>query len=328
MSEISEGKFTAKDIAEKPELFLSGHRACAGCAPATVLRLIMKATRGPTIVTEATGCMEVASTIYPYTSWATPWLHTAFETAGANASGIEAALKILKKKGRIKNEQVDVVAFAGDGGTYDIGIQALSGAVERGHDFLFVLYDNEAYMNTGIQRSGGTPYGASTTTSQAGKAVPGKLEQKKPIADIMVAHDMPYVATASPYYWKDLIMKARKGIEVNGPAFLHVFAPCPRGWRSEPSRSIELSRLAVETCVFPLWEAVNGEYQLSTPSKVMALAPQKKKPVREYLQVQGRFRHLFTPQNEKMIDEIQRLTDQKWQRLLRKCGLAQPKPAA
>jgi pyruvate ferredoxin oxidoreductase beta subunit len=328
MSAISEGKFTAKDIAEKPELFLSGHRACAGCAPATVLRLIMKATRGPTIVTEATGCMEVASTIYPYTSWATPWLHTAFETAGSNASGIEAALKILKKKGRIKNEQVDVVAFAGDGGTYDIGIQALSGAVERGHDFLFVLYDNEAYMNTGIQRSGGTPYGASTTTSQAGKAVPGKLEQKKPIADIMVAHDMPYVATASPYYWKDLIMKARKGIEVNGPAFLHVFAPCPRGWRSEPSRSIELSRLAVETCVFPLWEAVNGEYQLSTPSKVMALAPQKKKPVREYLQVQGRFRHLFTPQNEKMIDEIQRLTDQKWQRLLRKCGLAQPKPAA
>lgn len=328
MSVISEGKFTAKDIAEKPELFLSGHRACAGCAPATVLRLIMKATRGPTIVTEATGCMEVASTIYPYTSWAAPWLHTAFETAGANASGIEAALKILKKKGRIKNEQVDVVAFAGDGGTYDIGIQALSGAVERGHDFLFVLYDNEAYMNTGIQRSGGTPYGASTTTSQAGKVVPGKLEQKKPIADIMVAHDMPYVATASPYYWKDLIAKARKGIEVNGPAFLHVFAPCPRGWRSDPSKSIELSRVAVETCVFPLWEAVNGEYQLSTPSKVMALAPQKKKPVREYLQVQGRFRHLFTPQNEKMIEEIQRLTDEKWQRLLRKCGLAQPKPAA
>ena len=328
MSTISEGKFTAKDIAEKPELFLSGHRACAGCAPATVLRLIMKAMRGPTIVTEATGCMEVASTIYPYTSWATPWLHTAFETAGANASGIEAALKILKKKGRIKNEQVDVVAFAGDGGTYDIGIQALSGAVERGHDFLFVLYDNEAYMNTGIQRSGGTPYGASTTTSQAGKVVPGKLEQKKPIADIMVAHDMPHVATASPYYWKDLITKARKGIEVNGPAFLHVFAPCPRGWRSDPSKSIELSRLAVETCVFPLWEAVNGEYQLSTPSKVMALAPQKKKPVREYLQVQGRFRHLFTPQNEKMIDEIQRRTDEKWQRLLKKCGLTQAKTAA
>lgn len=325
--EISEGKFTAKDLAQKPELFLSGHRACAGCAPATVLRLIMKATRGPTIVTNATGCMEVSATIYPYTSWATPWLHTAFETAGANASGIEAALKILRKKGRIKDRQVDVIAIAGDGGTYDIGIQALSGAVERGHDFLFVLYDNEAYMNTGIQRSGGTPYGAATTTSQAGSAVPGKLEQKKPIADIMVAHDMPYVATASPYYWKDLIMKARKGIEVNGPAFLHVFAPCPRGWRSESSKSIELTKLAVETCVFPLWEAVNGEYQLSTPSKVIALAPQKKKPVKEYLQMQGRFRHLFAPKYANMLEQIQNTTDAKWNRLLKKCGITPPAQA-
>jgi pyruvate ferredoxin oxidoreductase beta subunit len=324
MSNFAEGKFTAKDVAEKPELFMSGHRACAGCVPATVLRLIMKATRGPTIVTNATGCMEVSSTIYPYTSWAVPWLHTAFETAGANAAGIETALKILRKKGRIKDEQVDVIALAGDGGTYDIGIQALSGAVERGHDFLYVLYDNEAYMNTGIQRSGGTPYGASTTTSQAGTVVPGKLEGKKPIADIMVAHDMPYVATASAYYWKDLITKARKGIEVNGPAFLHVFAPCPRGWRSDPAKSIELSRLAVETCIFPLWEAVNGEYQLSTPSKLFALAPQKKKPVKEYLEVQGRFRHLFTPKFEKMINEIQSLTDTKWNRLLKKCGMNPP----
>jgi pyruvate ferredoxin oxidoreductase beta subunit len=154
------------------------------------------------------------------------------------------------------------------------------------------------------------------------------MQQKKPIADIMVAHDMPYVATAAPYYWKDLITKARKGIEVDGPAFLHVFAPCPRGWRTEPNKSIELSKLAVETCMFPLWEAVNGEYQLSIPSKVIALSPQKKKPVREYLQVQGRYRHLLTPQNEKIIEEIQKITDQKWQALLRKCGLAQPKTAS
>ena len=320
---VEEWKFTTKDIAEKPDLFMSGHRACAGCAPATVLRLVMKATRGPTIVTEATGCMEVASSIYPYTSWATPWLHTAFENAAANASGIESALKILKKKGRVKQGQVDVIAFAGDGGTYDIGIQAISGAVERGHDFLFVLYDNEAYMNTGIQRSGGTPHGAATTTSPAGTAIPGKLEYKKPIADIMVAHDMPYVATAVPYYWRDLLTKVRKGIEVNGPAFLHVLAPCPRGWRSDPAKSVEYSKLAVETCVFPLWEAVNGQYQLSTPSKLLALAPQKKKPVKDYLQGQGRFRHLFTPQNEKLLDEIQRLTDEKWQRVLKKCGMAQ-----
>jgi pyruvate ferredoxin oxidoreductase beta subunit len=154
------------------------------------------------------------------------------------------------------------------------------------------------------------------------------LENKKPIADIMVAHEMPYVATASPYYWRDLLVKVRKGIEVNGPAFLHVFAPCPRGWRSDPSKSIELSRLAVETCIFPLWEAVNGDYQLSAPSKVVALAPQKKKPVKEYLQVQGRFRHLFTPKFEKMLGDIQRITDEKWNKLLKKSGVTQPAKAA
>ena len=318
---FSEWKFTAKDIAEKPDLFMSGHRACAGCAPATVLRLVLKAVRGPTILTHATGCMEVVSSIYPYTSWAIPWIHTAFENAAANASGIEATIKVLKKKGRMKQEQIDVIAFAGDGGTYDIGIQALSGAVERGHDFLYVLYDNEAYMNTGIQRSGGTPHGASTTTSPAGTVIPGKLQFKKPIADIMVAHDMPYVATASPYYWRDLIAKSRKGIEVNGPAFLHVFAPCPRGWRYDTSKSIEISHLAVETCVFPLWEAIDGEYQLSASSRVMALKPERKKPVREYLKMQRRFGHLFMPKFEKVLDEIQRITDQRWQRLLKKCGM-------
>ena len=314
-----EWKFTTKDIADKPDLFLSGHRACAGCGPAAVLRLIMKATRGPTIVTEATGCMEVVSSIYPFTSWGVPWLHTAFETAASNASGIEAALKVLKRKGKMKQEHVDVIAFAGDGGTYDIGIQALSGAVERGHDFLFVLYDNEAYMNTGIQRSGGTPHGAATTTSPAGSVMLGKLEYKKPIAEIMLAHELEYVATASPYYWRDLLVKVRKGLEVKGPAFLHVFAPCPRGWRSNPAKTVEYSKLAVESCVFPVWEAVNGKHILSTPSKLIALAPLKKKPVADYLRGQGRFRHVFAPKNVKLLDEIQRVTDERWERLLKKC---------
>jgi pyruvate ferredoxin oxidoreductase beta subunit len=314
-----EWKFTAKDIASKPDLFLSGHRACAGCGPASVLRLIMKATRGPTIVTEATGCMEVVSSIYPYTSWAVPWLHTAFENAAANASGIDAAIKVLQQKGKMKQEHIDIIAFAGDGGTYDIGLQALSGAVERGHDFLFVLYDNEGYMNTGIQRSGGTPTGAATTTTPAGSKNPGKLERKKPITEIMLAHDMQYVATATPYYWKDMLTKVRKGLEVEGPAFLHVFAPCPRGWRSEPAKSIEYSKLAVESCVFPVWEAVNGKRTLSTPSKLIALAPQKKKPITAYLEGQGRFRHLFTPQNKHVVDELQRYTDERWSQLLKKC---------
>lgn len=319
----SEYEITAKNIIEKPEILMSGHRACAGCGPATALRLVLKAVRGPTIITHATGCMEVVSTIYPYTAWKVPWIHTAFENAAANASGIETALKVLRRKGRIKDEHVDVIAFAGDGGTFDIGIQALSGAVERGHDFLYVLYDNEAYMNTGIQRSGGTPHGAATTTSPAGSVIPGKPEYKKPIADIMVAHGMPYVATASPYYWKDLITKARKGIEVDGPAFLHVIAPCPRGWRYDTSKTIEISRLVVENCIFPLWEAIDGEYQLTEPSQAIALNPQKKKPVREYLQMQGRFRHLFTPKFERVIDEIQQITDKRWQRLLKKCEMAQ-----
>ena len=314
-------KFTAKEIVKKPELFTSGHRACAGCGPAIALRQIMKATRGPTIVTNATGCMEVVSTIYPYTAWKVPWIHTAFENVAANASGIEAALKAMKRKEMYKGT-IDVIAFAGDGGTFDIGIQALSGAAERGHDFLYVLYDNEAYMNTGIQRSGGTPHGASTTTSPAGKVIPGKTQFKKPIADIMVAHEIPYVATASIAYWQDVLMKARKGLEVEGPAFLHVFAPCPRGWRYDTSKTVEIARLAVETCVFPLWEAVNGNYSLSPQSKIAALKPDRKKPVTDYLKMQRRFRHLFNPSFEHERIVIQERIDKRWGKLLKKCDMA------
>ena len=319
---MAEWKFTAKEFSQTPELFSSGHRACAGCGPAIALRLIMKAARGPIIATNSTGCMEVVSTIYPYTSWKIPWIHTAFENVAANAAGIEAALKVMKKKGQLKYDQVDVVAFGGDGGTFDIGIQALSGAVERGHDFLYVLYDNEAYMNTGIQRSSGTPMGAWTTTSPAGKVIPGKTERKKPIADIMVAHEMPYVATASISHWKDLVVKARKGMEVNGPAFLHVFAPCPRGWRSETAKSVEIAGLAVQTCVFPLWEAEYGEYKLSPPSKAIARNPERKMPVEVYLKTQGRFRHLFKPENRHVLEAIQKEVDRRWKKLLKACEIA------
>jgi len=313
---------TIKELAGKPELFTSGHRACAGCGPAIAFRYIMKALRGPTIVTEATGCMEVVSTIYPYTSWKVPWVHTAFETAAANASGIEAAVNAMKRKNRLNYPHVDVIALAGDGGTYDIGIQALSGAAERGHDFLYVLYDNEGYMNTGIQRSGGTPHGASTTTSPAGTVIPGKVQYKKPIAEIMVAHEIPYVATASISYWADVIAKVQKGLDAKGPAFLHLLAPCPRGWRSETSKTIEIARLAVETCIFPLWEVVNGEYSLSPQSKAIALRPEKKKPVTEYLKIQRRFAHLFTPKFEHVIKEIQDDVDKRWNQLLKKCSIA------
>lgn len=283
----------------------------------------MKATRGPTIVTNATGCMEVVSTIYPYTAWKVPWIHTAFENVAANASGIEAALKAMKRKGRLEHENVDVIAFAGDGGTFDIGIQALSGAAERGHDFLYVLYDNEAYMNTGIQRSGGTPHGASTTTSPAGRVIPGKPQYKKPIADIMVAHDIPYVATASISFWRDLLVKTRRGLEIEGPAFMHVFTPCPRGWRYDTSKTVEIARLGVETCIFPLWETINGEYSLSPQSKILALKPERRKKVTEYLKMQRRFRHLFRPRFKHVIDEIQQVVDKRWNRLLKRCNMTQ-----
>ncbi len=315
-------KFTTRDIAEKADLLMPGHRACAGCGPAVAYRQILKAARGPIIATNATGCMEVVTTIYPYTAWKIPYIHTAFENVAANAAGIETALKVMKRKNRIKHGSIDVIAFAGDGGTYDIGIQALSGAAERGHNFLYVLYDNEAYMNTGIQRSGGTPHCAWTTTSPAGRVIPGKPEFKKPISHIMVAHSIPYVATGSLAYWRDLIVKARKGLEVEGPAFLHALAPCPRGWRYDTSKTVEMARLAVETCVFPLWEAVDSEYSLSAPSKVIALKPERKKPVKEYLKSQGRFRHLFTPENEHITDEIQEIVDKRWKLLLKKCGMS------
>lgn len=317
-----EWKFTAKDIVLKPDLFLPGHRACAGCGPATVLRLMMKATRSPeisTIVTQATGCMEVVSSIYPYSSWGVPWLHTAFENVAANASGISAAVKAMSKKSEKNQKPVDIIAIAGDGGTYDIGLQALSGAIERGHDFLFVLYDNEGYMNTGIQRSGSTPIGASTTTTPVSSVVPGKLEKKKPITEIILAHEIKYAATATPYYWKDMVTKVRKGLEVEGPAFLHVFAPCPRGWVTDPSKTMSYSKLSVETCVFPIWEAVDGKRVLSTPSKLYSLVPQKKKPVIDYLKGQGRFRHLFKPENKSLLDQIQTMTDERWEKLLKQC---------
>ncbi|WP_455364076.1 thiamine pyrophosphate-dependent enzyme, partial [[Eubacterium] cellulosolvens] len=206
------------------ELFGPGHRLCAGCGPAVSIRMLTKAFRGPTVVTNATGCVEVGSTIYPFNAWKIPFLHSAFENAAATASGIEAGFKSLRKRG-VRKEHVDVIAIGGDGGTFDIGIQALSGALERGHDFVYLCYDNEAYMNTGIQRSGATPHDAATTTSPAGKKIPGKPEWKKDFAGICIAHGIQYVATATIGYWNDYITKLRKAIEVEGPAVVHVLAP-------------------------------------------------------------------------------------------------------
>jgi pyruvate ferredoxin oxidoreductase beta subunit len=321
---------TLKEAAQKPDLLTSGHRLCAGCAESIIVRQVLKAADAPTMITSATGCLEVATSIFPYTAWNVPWIHTAFENVAANASGMEAAWKGMrrKKKGPLaKYEDLNIIAIAGDGGTYDIGLQALSGALERGHDFTYLLVDNEAYMNTGIQRSGGTPYAAQTTTSPAGDVIPGKSEWKKPIDEIVIAHEIPYVATISPAWPLDVMRKSQAAFMVKGPAFLHAISPCTRGWRYDPSKTIQIARLAVQTCVFPLYECRREDgrpvYRLSAPSLAIAKRPDSKKPVEEFLGVQGRFRHLFRPtKRDDMLRFYQENVDIRWEILLEKAGLS------
>ncbi len=303
----------------------SGHRLCAGCGAGIIIRQIAMAARKPIVWINATGCVEVATTIFPYTSWNVPWAHNAFENAAAVASGVEAARKKLARVGRFESDpdidlDYDIIVLGGDGGTYDIGIQSISGAFERGHKIMYVLYDNEAYMNTGIQRSGGTPFGARTTTTPVGKVIKGKPLFKKPIVDIMVAHQIPYAATISSAYWNDAIAKLRKGFETNGPVFIHAFSTCPLGWGSAPEDTVKIMKLAVETCVFPLYEVLNGEYRLTGPSISIAKNPARKKPVEEYLKLQGRFRHMFKPENKWMIDKFQEWVDKQWETLLKRAG--------
>jgi len=294
------------------ELFTSGHRLCAGCGAGTIVRMTLKALRRPTVIVNATGCLEVASTIYPFSSWKVPWVHIAFENAAAVASGIEAAYKALARR-NAWNKHADIIAFAGDGGTFDIGIQALSGALERGHDFLYICYDNEAYMNTGIQRSGATPHGAATTTSPAGRKIPGKPEFKKDLIGICAAHGIAYAATASPAYWNDYMTKVSKGLEVEGPSVIHVFSPCPVGMRHSSEKSIEIARLAVQTRYWPIYEVEKGKYKLN-------LKVPQPKPVVDFLKMQDRFRHLFQPEFQHELEVIQQWTDENWKRITALCG--------
>ncbi len=291
----------------KEEYFTYGHRACVGCGEALAVRLACKALGRNVIIVNATGCMEVVSSQFPYTAWRVPWIHTLFENAAAVASGIEAGLKAMIRKGRHSANEVKIVAMAGDGGTSDIGLQALSGALERGHDFLYLCCDNEAYMNTGIQRSSATPYGASTTTAPAGKKSIGQGTWKKNMPAIAAAHDIPYVATACHSYPFDLMDKVAKGIATHGPAYIHILSICPTGWRCSPELTVEIGRLAVLTRIFPLYEVENGQYKLTH-----SIA--KPRPVNDYLKLQGRFRHL----SEETIAEIQQRVDKEYTKLVEK----------
>lgn len=293
-----------KNLVSTKELLAEGHNFCIGCGEALAMRLACKAIGENMIIGMATGCDEVCTTPLPVTSWRVPWIHTLFENVGAEISGVEAGLKALMRKGKIAKRDIKCIGMAGDGATSDIGVQALSGAIERGHNFLYICWDNEAYMNTGIQRSSSTPYGASTTTAPAGKVSIGQKTRKKNMVEICVAHNIPYAATACPSYPFDLMNKVKKGAEIKGPAYVHILCPCCTGWRYPSKITIQMGRLAVETGIFPLYEVENGRYRLNVDRPTL-------KPVEEYLKPQGRYRHL----TDKDIQEIQEMVNEDYARL-------------
>lgn len=306
-----------KQLSESPVRLTGGHRLCPGCGEPIAVRQILMATDKPVLVANATGCLEVSTTIFPYTAWTVPWIHVAFENAAAVAAGMEAMYQAQKAQGNIPADaDYKFVAFAGDGGTYDIGFQALSGAVERRHDFVYVCLNNEAYMNTGVQRSSASPLGSHTTTSPSGSHSTGKRVVQKDLTEVMVAHEIPYVAQTIPGRWRDITAKAEKAFEIEGPAFINVLTPCPLGWVCDADKTVEISQLAADCCLWPLYEVEYGEYKLT-------YKPKEKVPVDEYLKPQGRFRHLFRDEEgAKVRLQLQEYVDRKWEKLLRKCGEA------
>jgi pyruvate ferredoxin oxidoreductase beta subunit len=308
--------YTLKNVSSRPERLAPGHRMCAGCGSTVGVRAVLRALRpeDKAVITSATSCLEVSTCTYPYTSWKDSFIHTAFENAAATTSGVEAAYTAKKKKGKL-DETYKFITFGGDGGTYDIGFQSLSGAMERGTDMVYVCYDNEAYMNTGIQRSSSTPLYADTTTSAVGSKSDGKPQFKKDLTKIMAAHHIPYVAqTTYIGNFKDIYQKSETAIYTEGPAFLNILAPCPRGWRYEESALMDICKAAVDSCVWPLFEVIEGEW-------VLNYEPKNKLPVREYLAMQGRFKHLFKPESAHLIEEIQDTVDRRWEELKALCGV-------
>jgi pyruvate ferredoxin oxidoreductase beta subunit len=278
-----------------------------------VVRTVLSSIRQPVVVVNATGCLEVATTRYPTTAWTVPWIHVAFENAAAVASGVESAQRALRRRNALPpGEEVAVVVFAGDGGTYDIGMQALSGALERGHRFLFVCYDNEAYMNTGVQRSGATPFAASTTTSPAGVATFGKAQQRKDMTAIAVAHHVPFVGQGAATHWHDLSLKVERAIAAPGPAFINVLSDCPVGWGHEPRLLARVLDAAVDCRFWPLYEVVDGRYRLT-------YEPRAPFPVTDWLSLQKRFAHLLLPENRSLVDAIQQQVDDDWAALVARC---------
>ena len=299
----------------KPERFVGGHRLCAGCGAGIVCRAVTRALDegDRAVICNATGCLEVSSFLYPYTAWEDSYIHSAFENAAATASGAEAAYRVLRKKGKVQ-DNFKFITIGGDGGTYDIGFQSLSGAMERNHDMVYFCYDNEAYMNTGIQRSSATPRYANATTTPIGAESTGKTQNKKDLTAILAAHEIPYAAqTTFIGNFKDFHEKARKAIYTPGACFVNILAPCPRGWQYPAEDLAIICKMAVETCVWPLYEVENGQWRLN-------YKPKNKLPVEEFMRLQGRFKHCFKPGNEDLIVQAQKYVDDKWEALLNRCN--------
>jgi len=301
-----------KNMVSREELLSSGHRACQGCGLAINIRLALKVLGRDTICFTPASCWSGVGSMYPDAAWEVPWMQTLFENCSPVAGGVNAAHKILEEKGKRPHRKINCVCFAGDGATADIGLGALSGVLERGHNIVYICMDNEAYMNTGIQRSSATPHGAATTTTPVGRVQAGQQTEKKNVPLIVADHEIPYVATACVSYPFDYMEKVRKAAEVDGPAYIHVFSVCPTGWRVTPSQTIEVGKLAVETGVFPLYEVENGVYKLN-------VKPAKLKPIEEYLKPQGRFRHLKPDEIAKMQENVTK----HWEALLRRIEASQ-----
>ncbi len=309
-----ETAYQFKEVMSKPERLAPGHRMCAGCGGTITVRAVLRALHeeDKAVIGNATGCLEVSTFMYPYVAYEDSYIHNAFENAGATLSGVETAYRVLKKKGKIK-DNYKFITFGGDGGTYDIGFQSLSGAMERGHDMVYVCYDNGAYMNTGTQRSSATPQFADTTTTPAGKVSAGKVQIRKDLAAIMAEHHIPYVGqTTFTSNFKDLHTKAEKAIYTPGAAFLNVMSPCPRGWGYDPSELMTICKLATDTCYWPMFEVIDGKWKLS-------YEPKKKLPIEDFLRPQKRFSHLFKPGNEDLMVQFQAEIDKRWEELRNRC---------
>lgn len=311
-----ENTYQFKEVMDRPERLAPGHRMCAGCGGTIAVRAVLRALHpeDKAVIGNATGCLEVSTFMYPYVAYEDSYIHNAFENAGATLSGVETAYRVLKKKGKI-DDTYKFITFGGDGGTYDIGFQSLSGAMERGHDMVYVCYDNGAYMNTGTQRSSATPQFADTTTTPAGKVLNGKVQVRKDLTAIMAEHHIPYAAqTTYTSNFKDLHMKAEKAIYTPGAAFLNIMSPCPRGWGYDPSELMNICKLATDTCYWPMFEVVDGQWKLT-------YEPKKKLPIEDFLRPQKRFKHLFKPGNEELLVQFQNEIDKRWEELQKKCSL-------